>query len=346
VRQLLTQGDTVLADRVRAQWGALRTDRDPQREEVIAQMRTFLRHTPGDPQAGQEVFNRVCGQCHKLHGNGQEVGPDITLNGRSSFEQLLSNVFDPSLVIGASYQARTVVTTDGRVLSGLLAEDGPQRVVLKTQGGKRETIARSDIEEINVSRLSLMPEEVEKQLKPQELADLFAVLTLDKPASDPSARKLPGSQPVVPRATADPAKFAELVAEVAPGFSIAKTGKPGLEIVAVHADRAGVLLVRPVNQREPTVFCGEFDIPAGKRTRLVLAISHPADRAWKLTARADGVSLHDAIVGGPRAVAAWKTVSLDLAPLAGKRAKLELAIGAVGDSLSPAYIGQAEIVSD
>ena len=101
-----------------------------------------MRRTPGDPNAGQVVFQKVCGQCHKIHGQGQEVGPDITVNGRSSFEQLLSNVFDPSLVIGAAYQARTVATNDGRILTGLVAEDSPQRVVLKVQGGKLETIAR------------------------------------------------------------------------------------------------------------------------------------------------------------------------------------------------------------
>ena len=88
-----------------------------------------------------------------------------------------------------------------------------------------------------------------------------------------------------------------------------------------------MLLWRPVNHREPPVLRGEFGIPAGKGTRLVLVISPPADRAWKMTAKADGTSLHGAIVGGPRAVAAWKTASLDLTPLAGKRAKLELAIG-------------------
>ena len=46
--------------------------------------------------------------------------------GRNDFGQLLSNVLDPSLVIGAGYQARTVATTDGRVLAGLVVEDGPQ----------------------------------------------------------------------------------------------------------------------------------------------------------------------------------------------------------------------------
>lgn len=192
VRKLLASKDAELVDLVRATWGTLRTDRNPQREEVIARMRGFLRQTKGDAHRGQQIFKKVCGQCHKMYGEGQDVGPDITVNGRSSFEQLLSNVFDPSLVIGASYQARTVVTTDGRVLTGLLAEDNDQRVVLRTQGGKLETIARGDVEQMETSKLSLMPENLEQQLKPEELADLFAFITLDKPPEDPGARRLPG----------------------------------------------------------------------------------------------------------------------------------------------------------
>ncbi len=139
------------------------------------------------------MFKNVCAQCHKIHGEGQDVGPDITVNGRASFDQLLSNVFDPSLVIGAAYQATNVTTTKGRLLTGLLVEDSPRRVVLKTQGGKLETIPRGEVEEINVSKVSLMPENLEKQLKPREIADLFAFLCLDKPPSDPTARKIPGS---------------------------------------------------------------------------------------------------------------------------------------------------------
>src|SRR5207237_8722340 len=124
---------------------------------IVAQMKQLIRKTPGDATRGKAVYTKVCGQCHKIYGEGQEVGPDITLNGRSSFDQLLSNVFDPSLVIGASYQARLVRTTHGRVLTGLLAEDSPQRVVLKIQGGKQEIVLRSDVEEMNISELSLTP---------------------------------------------------------------------------------------------------------------------------------------------------------------------------------------------
>ena len=193
VRKLLASNDKELAKAVRAKWGNLRTDRDPRREQVITDMRRLLAATPGDAHRGQAVFAKVCGQCHKMHGEGADVGPDITVNGRASFDQLLSNVFDPSLVIGASYQALVVRTTDGRVLTGLPVEDNEQRVVLKVQGGKQETIAREEVDEQKLSELSLMPEELEKQLKAQEIADLFALLCLDRPPTDPQAKRLPGS---------------------------------------------------------------------------------------------------------------------------------------------------------
>jgi putative heme-binding domain-containing protein len=193
VRKLLSLGDEELTKAVARHWGTIREGRDPTREQLIREMRTLLSQTPGDPHRGVAVFHRVCGQCHKIHGEGQEVGPDITANGRASYDQLLSNVFDPSLVIGASYQAMTVRTADGRVVTGLVAEDSDQRVVLKVQGGKTETIARDDVDAMKVSELSLMPEGLEKQLQPQEIADLFAFITLDKHPDDPAAQPIPGA---------------------------------------------------------------------------------------------------------------------------------------------------------
>jgi putative heme-binding domain-containing protein len=193
VRKLLASKDADIIKQVKEQWGTLREERNPEREKVVADMKKLLAGKKGDPMAGQVVFKNVCAQCHKIYGEGQDVGPDITSNGRASYDQLLSNVFDPSLVIGAAYQATTVTTTKGRVLTGILVEDNNQRVVLKEQGGKLETIPRSEIEEMNVSKVSLMPEGIEKQLKEQEIIDLFAFLTLDKPPSDPTAKPIPGT---------------------------------------------------------------------------------------------------------------------------------------------------------
>jgi putative membrane-bound dehydrogenase-like protein len=203
VRKLLRGRDRELADQVRKQWGTLREERNPAREQVITRLRTVLREQPGDPAQGEQVFKKVCAQCHKLYGDGQDIGPDLTNNGRNDFEQLLSNVLDPSLVIGASYQATIVSTSDGRVLTGLLVEETPERVVLKTQGGMLEIVPRAELEEVKRSTLSLMPEDLENQLSPQELVDLFAFLVLDKHPSDPSAKRLPGAPALKTRSSTE-----------------------------------------------------------------------------------------------------------------------------------------------
>lgn len=192
VRKLLASGDRELVEQVRAKWGSVRDQRNPQREQVITQMRKLVRAGHGDAAQGEKVFKRVCAQCHKIHGEGVDVGPDLTLNGRSSIDQLLSNIFDPSLVIGAAYRAVIVVTKEGRVLTGLVVEDSPSRVVLKIQGGKTETVPRDEVDAFKVSNVSLMPEQLENQLKPSEIVDLFTFLSYDKHPSDPAARQLPG----------------------------------------------------------------------------------------------------------------------------------------------------------
>ncbi|WP_152050886.1 PVC-type heme-binding CxxCH protein [Tautonia marina] len=203
VRALLESPDRDLADLVRQTWGTVREGRDPAREQILAQVRNALNEAHGDPIAGRLVFERVCAQCHQMYGKGEQVGPDLTGNGRGSYEQLFSNVLDPSLVIGASYQGTIVATADGRILAGLVEEDNDRRIVLKLQGGEREVIPRDQVEEVQVSPLSLMPENLEEQITPSEMADLFAFLCLDRAPEDPEARPIDGTPRtlIAPRAT-------------------------------------------------------------------------------------------------------------------------------------------------
>jgi len=193
LRRLASLDDPAIDELVRDRWGTVRESRSPEREQVVAEMRTLAATTAGDPTRGEAVFTRVCASCHRLHGRGAEVGPDITANGRASFDQLLSNVFDPSLVIGTAYQSWTVVTDAGRSITGLLAEDGPDRIVLRLPGGTAETIARAEIDVLHRNQTSLMPEGLERQCSRQELADLLAYLALDLPPTDPTAKPIPGA---------------------------------------------------------------------------------------------------------------------------------------------------------
>src|SRR6185312_5160312 len=96
LRKLQQSPDAEIAGRVKATWGTIREGRNTRRELVVDQIRRSLRRMTGDPGAGQAVFTKLCAQCHKIYGAGQDVGPDITSNGRNDFNQLLSNVFDPS----------------------------------------------------------------------------------------------------------------------------------------------------------------------------------------------------------------------------------------------------------
>ena len=128
-----------------------------------------------------------------IYGRGQKVGPDLTASGRATFDQLLASVFDPSLVIGPGYQTTSVVTRDGRYLTGLVVEESEERVVLKMQGGAEEAVPRSNVKYTRASKLSMMPEGIETILGKEELADLIAFLSLDRPPSDPLARPIPGA---------------------------------------------------------------------------------------------------------------------------------------------------------
>jgi putative heme-binding domain-containing protein len=191
LRRLQRLDDPQLQAQILRIWGTIREGRNPQIEETIDWVRDLVLERPGNAMRGHEVFRKACGQCHQIYGEGEQVGPDITRNGRASFEQLLSNVFDPNLVIGSGYQAQLVITADGRSLSGLLVSESAERVVLKLQGGKEEAIARDQIEEMVTSPLSLMPEGWEKQLSEQEVVDLLHFLTLDGPPEQPQSKRLP-----------------------------------------------------------------------------------------------------------------------------------------------------------
>lgn len=121
---------------------------------------------PGQPgpdlQAGHELAKKTCLVCHKLYGEGAEVGPDLTGAGRSSLDALLANVIDPNQVIGKGYENVLIETKDGRSLSGRLVEETDARVKLLSSGPKEDVVAKSDIESMRVSELSVMPEGLEQ----------------------------------------------------------------------------------------------------------------------------------------------------------------------------------------
>lgn len=342
--KMLSLKNKELSDLVLKHWGVVRTERDPARLELISKMRDELRTAKGDAVAGRAVFKKLCAQCHKIYGEGAEVGPDITRNGRASFEQLLSNVFDPSLVIGAAYQGVVVVTKDGKVFSGLPVEDSAQRIVLKIQGDKLETIARADIEDSAPNKLSFMPEGLEKQLTKQELYDLFAFITLDRPPEDSEAKLLAGSR-IAPGEATKPAEFPALMEQLLPGYTTNKSGEGGVALILNHGDRPA-LRTHPVSRTEPCVLTTKTTLPAGSKVKLILRVASHEQGDWVLAVSVNGDIRAQSIVKHNKSgKVEWKDVVVDLSDLAGQPVTIELQNKANDWAYEFGYWNSAEIVA-
>ncbi|HEY1190318.1 MAG TPA: PVC-type heme-binding CxxCH protein [Gemmata sp.] len=135
---------------------------------------------PGDVRRGQLVFNGAktnCIACHKVGYVGGTAGPDLTrIGGIRTERDLLESILYPSASFVRSYEPVRVVTKDDRTLNGVLKKDAPDEIVVVVAADKEERIARTDIETVAPSTVSIMPGGLDQQLTPQELADLIAFL--------------------------------------------------------------------------------------------------------------------------------------------------------------------------
>ncbi|MCS7015661.1 MAG: c-type cytochrome, partial [Gemmatales bacterium] len=162
-----------LASKVLSASGSLPS---PDRQKVIEAYAEVTK-LPGDPAAGRKIFQAHCAKCHTYQGEGGKVGPDLTGMAVHTKEHLLVEIFDPSRSVEGNYRQYILATKSGKVLSGLLVAESKTVVELLDSEGKTHTVPREEIEELQVSSKSLMPEGFEQQLKPQEVADLLAFLT-------------------------------------------------------------------------------------------------------------------------------------------------------------------------
>ncbi|QJW95656.1 PVC-type heme-binding CxxCH protein [Frigoriglobus tundricola] len=162
------------AEKLYAELAAARKGETARLEKLLADMK------PGDVRRGQLVFNSAktnCIACHKVGYVGGSAGPDLTrIGGIRTERDLLESVLFPSASFVRSYEPYRVVTNNDRVLNGVLKKDAPDEIVIVVAADKEERVARSDIESIAPSTVSLMPAGMEQQLTAQDLADLIAFL--------------------------------------------------------------------------------------------------------------------------------------------------------------------------
>lgn len=172
VRQLLQHRDASIRDRARR---SLATSTPQQRQKVFETYRAALTKT-GDVTRGRAVFAQHCAACHRIAGIGTNVGPDISDTRTKSPEQLLSDILLPNAAIDSNYVQYIVNTYSGKTVTGIIAAETPTSITLKRADNQTDTLLRTDIEMMQSTGLSLMPEGLEKEISIDQMADLLAFL--------------------------------------------------------------------------------------------------------------------------------------------------------------------------
>ena len=153
------------------------TGKEPQPEEARSKaMQALADMKGGSTDNGKAVFRRVCVACHKVYGEGADVGPEMSGVGkRLSSYKLVESIIDPNADIDDKYLSTSVLTTDGRSIVGLLISETTHELVI-FDGKEKKTVAVADIDERNKLRQSSMPEGLAATLSPNEFLDVIAFL--------------------------------------------------------------------------------------------------------------------------------------------------------------------------
>lgn len=155
----------------------------------------------GDSENGVAIYKKHCAQCHKHGDLGVAIGPNLTGMAVHPKDEILMNILDPSRSVESNFKTYQILTGDGKVITGMLAGESANSIRIVNSQGKEELVLREDIDELNASAKSLMPEGFESSITKQEMADLlsflnrrgrFTPLTLSTAATLSGAKGLPG----------------------------------------------------------------------------------------------------------------------------------------------------------
>ena len=179
-RQVRAFNDAKLNALLAKVWGEAR-ETSADKQKLMAELKA--RHTAaeiasGDAGRGRALFAGVCGQCHKLFGEGGALGPDLTGSGRRDLNYLIENIVDPSAVVDSAYFLNTLTLKDGRVLSGIVGAQNERTLTLRMIG-QEQVIERAEIAKRETLPISLMPEGLLQALSPDQQKDLLKYLMGD-----------------------------------------------------------------------------------------------------------------------------------------------------------------------
>lgn len=177
VRQLSLHKDADIDAAIEKHWkGLLATGPTPEKKKEAERIKAVIKTGLGDAAKGKVQFTARCAICHSLFGEGGKIGPDLTGYDRSNADFWLDNLFMPSMEIREGFGAYIVRTKGGQILSGLMDAQDASGIVIKDMAGNKTAVKQADIEKLEASPISLMPEGLTAGMSEADLKDFFAYL--------------------------------------------------------------------------------------------------------------------------------------------------------------------------
>ena len=183
LRKILLHDKSRIGELVAKHWGNVAGATTEEMRSEVERLMAIVEAASGNPKKGKILYMENCGKCHTLFTEGGKVGPDLTSFKRDNLERVMINVVNPSLEIREGFENYIIITTDGRVVNGFLADKDNQVVVLRGVDGQNLIFRRDEIEDMRAIKRSVMPEGTVKKLTRQQIRDLFAYLRASQPVN-------------------------------------------------------------------------------------------------------------------------------------------------------------------
>jgi putative heme-binding domain-containing protein len=168
------------------------------RAEVLEQF-AAARELQGQAARGRPLFTKHCANCHRLEEAGHAVGPDLTALSDRSVDALMVAILDPNRAVEDKFLEYLAVTNDGLIQRGMLASESSNSITLVAQEAKQFSLLRAALESLSTTGKSMMPEGIEKEISPQDLADLLAYVR----SVEGQPKSFPGNEPKTPHVRDD-----------------------------------------------------------------------------------------------------------------------------------------------
>ena len=182
-RKLLLHNNNAITKLVHKHFGEVAGATTQQMQKRIEELNRMLvtAKGAGNPYTGKRLYKQTCGKCHTLFTEGGKIGPNLTGFKRDDIRGILMNVINPSAEIRKGFENYTLVTESGRIVTGFIADQDNQVVVVRGVDGQNVVVPRDEIDEMLANPKSVMPDGLLDKLNDEQIQHLFAFLRITQP---------------------------------------------------------------------------------------------------------------------------------------------------------------------